>query len=222
MASRKTIKRTEGPEARRPDSYRDQKSKIVQAAYKVIAERGFEGLRMREIARHAGLDHATLHYYFAGKEALINGVLDYIVQDLSIGRSRMESTQSATARKRLVAHFREHQRQTKEHPEMFIVLSEINARSMRDPEIRSLVARNDDKWKAFVKALLDAGLQAGEFRRDLDVDATATLILATLRGLSVISGNSARRLAAPLRQLEICLLAPKVERMSQRIRKSQD
>jgi AcrR family transcriptional regulator len=35
---------------------------IVRAAYLAIAEKGFEGLRIREIARRAGLDHATLHW----------------------------------------------------------------------------------------------------------------------------------------------------------------
>ena len=39
---------------------------------------------MRDIAKRAGIDHATLRYYFAGKKALItdpwiHGVLDYIV-----------------------------------------------------------------------------------------------------------------------------------------------
>jgi AcrR family transcriptional regulator len=39
---------------------------IVQAAYQTLAEKGFEGLRMREIAKRAGIDHSTLHYYFSG------------------------------------------------------------------------------------------------------------------------------------------------------------
>src|SRR5215471_10352214 len=64
----------------------ERRSAVVRGAYHVLAEKGFEGLRMREIAKRAGMDHATLHYYFKGKKALIHGVLDYIVQELSIGR----------------------------------------------------------------------------------------------------------------------------------------
>jgi AcrR family transcriptional regulator len=33
---------------------------------------------LREIAKRAGIDHSTLHYYFSGKEALIDGVVDHI------------------------------------------------------------------------------------------------------------------------------------------------
>ena len=186
----------------------DRKSRIVKATFQALAEKGFEGLRMREIARHAALDHATLHYYFAGKEALISGVLDYIVEDLSIGRSRAKSAQPATARKRLVAHFQDLQRQRREHPEMFIVLSEIEARSMRDPAVRAVMAKNHAGWKAFVGSIVEAGVQAGEFRSDLDVPAATTLIVATLRGFS-IANTPARQMAASLCQLENWLLPPK-------------
>jgi AcrR family transcriptional regulator len=34
-----------------------------------------------------------LHYYFSGKEALIDGVVDHIVQDLAIGRPPMENAE---------------------------------------------------------------------------------------------------------------------------------
>ena len=85
---------------------------------------------MREIAKRAGLNHATLHYYFAGKEALIDGVLDHIVQELSIGRG--PGMENLGPRQRLVAHFEELIRQARQQPEMFVILAEINARSMRD------------------------------------------------------------------------------------------
>src|SRR5437899_9623260 len=46
---------------------------LVQAAFNQIAERGFEGLRTREVAAGVGLNIATLHYYFPTKEPLIRG-----------------------------------------------------------------------------------------------------------------------------------------------------
>src|SRR5882757_6025799 len=83
----------------------ERRREVIQAAYQTLAEKGFEGLRMREIAKRAGMNHATLHYYFAGKEALIDGVLDHIVQELSIGRG--PGTENLGPRQRLVAHFDE-------------------------------------------------------------------------------------------------------------------
>src|ERR1700737_998675 len=52
----------------------DRLKALVQAAFNQIAERGFEGLRTREVAAGVGLNIATLHYYFPTKESLIRGV----------------------------------------------------------------------------------------------------------------------------------------------------
>src|SRR3979411_665872 len=53
----------------------DRQQALVRAAFNQIAERGFEGLRTREVAAGVGLNIATLHYYFPTKEALIRGVV---------------------------------------------------------------------------------------------------------------------------------------------------
>src|SRR4030081_4114094 len=53
----------------------DRQRALVLAAFNQIAERGFEGLRTREVAAGVGLNIATLHYYFPTKESLIRGVV---------------------------------------------------------------------------------------------------------------------------------------------------
>src|SRR6267143_1464379 len=53
----------------------DREQALVRAAFNQIAERGFEGLRTREVAAGVGPNIATLHYYFPTKEALIRGVV---------------------------------------------------------------------------------------------------------------------------------------------------
>ena len=116
---------------------------IARAAYHAIAEKGFEGLRMREIAARAGLNHSTLHYYYAGKEALIAGVMAYMVEELSLGR---DNAASESPREQLAAHFSALLHQAREHPEMFVVLAEIHGRSARDPGIRAVMSRNERAW----------------------------------------------------------------------------
>src|SRR4029453_3050187 len=44
---------------------------IAAAARSLIAERGFEGLRTRDIAERVGINVATLHYHVPTKERLI-------------------------------------------------------------------------------------------------------------------------------------------------------
>ena len=196
---------------RRKPGNSDKKDKIVRAAFDVIAEKGFEGLRMREVARHAGLDNATLHYYFEGKEALIYGVLDYIAPDLSIGCFQAKSARAISARKLLSTHFRNLQRHRTEHPEVFIVLSEIETRSIRDPAIRTFMERIDEGWRTVLMSILETGIQTGEFRSDLDVNASTTLIMAALRGFRGSSDLSVRQTSASLDQMEQVLLAVKAK-----------
>src|SRR6516225_5158255 len=51
---------------------------LVRAAFACLAADGFEGLRTRSVADRAGVNIATLHYYFPTKEALIGGVADFL------------------------------------------------------------------------------------------------------------------------------------------------
>ena len=55
-------------------------------AYQHIAEKGFEGLRVRDVATEAGINHATLLYYFPTKEALIQGVVDFLLREFQTSR----------------------------------------------------------------------------------------------------------------------------------------
>ena len=49
---------------------------ILDAADRLFGTRGLAGVSMRDVANEAGLKKALLFYYFAGKEALFQAVLD--------------------------------------------------------------------------------------------------------------------------------------------------
>ena len=48
----------------------DAKSRILDAADEIFVRRGIDGARMQEIADHAGVNKALLHYYFRSKAQL--------------------------------------------------------------------------------------------------------------------------------------------------------
>lgn len=51
---------------------KETKKSILAAASKLFAERGFETVTIREIAKEAGCSHTTIYLYFADKEALLH------------------------------------------------------------------------------------------------------------------------------------------------------
>lgn len=77
----------------------DSADVLLKTAQRLFAERGIDGVSMREIAREAGQrNNSALHYHFGSKEALIEAILhhgmaevnalrnDYIDQLFNVGR----------------------------------------------------------------------------------------------------------------------------------------
>ena len=50
----------------------DKRNDVMQAALGLIAERGFHGAPMAEIAEKAGVAAGTIYRYFESKDVLIN------------------------------------------------------------------------------------------------------------------------------------------------------
>jgi AcrR family transcriptional regulator len=156
-------------------------SEVVSAAYSLIAEKGFEGLRTREVADKVGINSATLHYYFPTKEALIQGVVEHLMQELRTSRAKTKDPLSALDRLR--AEFADIRLRLKEAPEQLAVLTELAVRAWRDPAIARMLQYLDDGWRRHLTSILEAGIAEGVFRADLEVAATADAMMSQLRGL---------------------------------------
>ncbi len=57
-------------------------NQILNAAREVFISKGYEGARMQEIADHAGINKALLHYYFRSKENLFEAVFSEVASNL--------------------------------------------------------------------------------------------------------------------------------------------
>ena len=176
-----------------------RRTELVTAAYRVIAERGFEGLRTREVAGAAGVNIATLHYYFPSKEDLIKGVVGYAM-------SRFQTTLSSngSAIQRLRAHIQGLRRLSREEPELFGVMGELMMRSARDPALGRIVAKTNEFWHGTLKEMLRAARADGDLPSEIEPDGMAAVIVATLKGVYLVPGNTGPNedLEKALRQLE--------------------
>ncbi len=162
----------------------ERRQELVLAAYSLIAERGFEGLRTREIAARAGVNIATLHYYFATKEDLIRGVVDYIERQFAEQNASIRA-QGATAWEQLHAELWHALEINRDRPELQIVLHELFLRSLRDEAIHAIYRGMDTGWHTTLMEIVSAGITEGSLRTDLDVDATASAIIAFIKGASI-------------------------------------
>jgi AcrR family transcriptional regulator len=177
----------------------DRQEALVRAAYELLAERGFEGLRTRDIAAHVGINIATLHYYFPTKEKLVRGVVGY-----AMGRFRGTLVTGASPGEQLRAHFAGLRKLARTEPELFVVMSELALRARRDRAIASIVREMDKTWQATLAGLLKHAKKVGAVTSAIDPDELAGLIVATLKGTFMlpVEARGPRQIEARLRALE--------------------
>lgn len=155
----------------------DRREQISQAAFAGIAERGFEGLRMRDVAERAGVNIATVHYYYASKEQLIHAAYSEL-------QRRFQATTPAegSATERLTAHLHGIRDLLVDDHELRGVLAEIALRARRDPDLEAAVTQVEDAWFTEIRGLLAAGVDDGSWAVPVDLDATAALLIALCKG----------------------------------------
>jgi len=180
-----------------PTEAEPRKDALVAAAYKILATRGFEGLRTREVAAAVGVNIATLHYYFPHKEDLIRGVVGY-----AMGRFRETLSGAGSAEGQLRAHFRGLRVLSRDEPELFAVMAELAIRGMRDASLRKIVGGTDDAWRAMLRTLLRRAQDEGALRPDLDPEGMAAVIVATLKGTFMLPATEPENVERTFRQLE--------------------
>lgn len=59
---------------------------VVAAAMEVADAEGIEGLTMRRLARGLGVEAMSLYHHFAGKEALLDAMVDRVYQEIVLPR----------------------------------------------------------------------------------------------------------------------------------------
>ena len=174
----------------------DRQQALVAAAYKQIAERGFEGLRTREVAAQVGVNIATLHYYFSTKEALIRGVIDRAMQ-----RFRSTLAPHGSPADQLRNHFRALRALLRAEPELRAVMGELALRSARDRTIARIMRETDEAWHRTLRGLLHRAAKDGHLRPELDSDDVAALVMATFKSMTIETGESTDRMDQAIRQL---------------------
>src|SRR5205085_6444857 len=86
---------------RRRSATSDKRTRIMDAAIKVFAERGFHSATVAEIARGAGVADGTIYLYFKGKDDLLLRLFDEKMTELlAQAREAVQKERSAPAKLR--------------------------------------------------------------------------------------------------------------------------
>jgi AcrR family transcriptional regulator len=157
----------------------DRRRAIAEAARALIVEKGFEGLRTREIADRVGINVATLHYHVPTKEALIEllaqSMLDeFTAQHMSNPRDGLSPLEQ------LKLEFSEFRETAVNNPNLLHAMIELKRRSEYDDKVARYINPMSAGWRCHFATILEAGIADGTFRSDIDVNAAALIIVGTL------------------------------------------
>jgi TetR/AcrR family transcriptional regulator len=105
--------------------------KIFEAATDVFVDKGMDGARMQDIARHAGINKALLHYYYRTKDQLFNAVFEMITGKV-LKKFAPVFDEKLTLEEKIRFFFKEHITFLHENPKLpAFVLNEINRNPAR-------------------------------------------------------------------------------------------
>jgi TetR/AcrR family transcriptional regulator len=155
-----------------PDSGAER---ILQAAARLFAERGYAGTSMQAVAEAAGVCKSNVFHHFASKEALFEAVLHHASRDF---RAELEALSAAggTLSERLLAFLAGHLRVLDRHAASArLLLQEI--RGADEARGRELAERILAPSFAQVVRLLERAQQEGLIRADAELPLAALLLL---------------------------------------------
>lgn len=125
--------------ARRVNPIQDRvrRAALEKAAYLAIYERGYAGVTLADIARHAGVSKGTLAYHFGSRAGLLAAVMRRFTRTITVA-TRRALRQAATPEAKLRAYV-ENQFYGVDNTRRFSTVSlDFLAAATRDPELMAV------------------------------------------------------------------------------------
>lgn len=156
-----------------PPRTRRRASEIIDAAARVFAERGYHGASTQDIADVLGIRQASLYYYFGSKEEALEQVCMRGVEGF-VERAAEIAARPGSAAERIRAMMAAHLAPLGDRRDYVRVF--LRERGNLPDVSRRRVGRLSRRLERLIEATFVAGIEAGEFRDDLD-PRLATLAL---------------------------------------------
>jgi TetR/AcrR family fatty acid metabolism transcriptional regulator len=155
----------------------DKRQRILQAAVKVFARKGYFGARVSDVAGKAGVADGTIYLYFRNKEDILVSLFDEVMAEhIAEARQQLGQAGSAAEGLRLVAE--NHLRLLGENRDLAVVF-QIELRQSTKFMERFTASWLQDYFDTLT-GVLEQGQRSGELRSDLPVRLAVKAFFGTL------------------------------------------
>jgi AcrR family transcriptional regulator len=158
-----------------------QRVRFAEAAMRLIARHGLEGVTMRAVATEAGLSYGSLFHYFASKDELL---MHAVRHSMALQTRRVnEYTSRYSGLKALERLLCDDAIVNDSSRDSWMVWLTFLYKAALQASFAEMHAELIDGWLARITRLLEEAQQAGEVRRELDVGFEAVAVWAYSAGI---------------------------------------
>ncbi|NOZ09077.1 MAG: TetR/AcrR family transcriptional regulator [FCB group bacterium] len=160
--------------------YTDRQKQIIQASVQLIAQKGIQGLTIKNISRAIGISEPAIYRHFENKNDIILGIIS-LLKDSTSDNTAAESEKNSTF-DAINAMFHGLTDRFVKNPSLTaIIFSEeiFNNNSLLATPVRKMVKRNQDK----LIAIIEKGRAMGEIRSDISARQLSNMIIGSFRFL---------------------------------------
>jgi AcrR family transcriptional regulator len=187
------------------------RSRIVDSALRVFAEKGYHDATIADVVRDSGLSVGAIYTYYRGKDELFLATCDLSSgQGLGELGTRLAHGRSASEKLAIAIGFFLDALAGKPHePDMASAMVMQWSRAEAEPAIRASLTRRRDQIVTVGELLLSEAVANGELPSWVDVAALSAALVSFLDGLllwRIEQGDAYRREAAERRA--VALLRP--------------
>ncbi len=158
-----------------------RREQILDAALRVIVEKGYEKSRMDDIVSTSGLSKGAIYWYYKSKKEVYLDLVNYWVLNYSATLNHINGV-NLPASQQLRELFQFFVRQYDSNASVFKAMVEFWALASRDADFRNKVQRVYSEFLNLIERILTRGVEAGEFDA-LDTKIAALSIMVNIEGI---------------------------------------
>ncbi len=162
--------------------YEDQRrQELIRATYLEVAEKGYSAVTLQDIAKRAGVSKGATLYYFATKEDLFLGALEWLVDHIH-GRLHAAVEAQQDPIEKLRAMFASVFCNAQEARQFFLAYSDFVSIGTRNKRFHDLNAKFYQGCTCHNRDIIEAGVSVGVFR-PVNVEDACSMMRALIDGL---------------------------------------
>lgn len=161
-------------------SVEDRRQLILESTITCIIRSGFDGVRLRDVSKEAGVSVGLIQHYFDSRDELVSQAIAHLSEDLVEQFFHAASgAETAWARIEWMVDRLCEVPDLASHSHMWLALG---GAVVRHPQLRPELERVYGAWQHYVHSTLELGVRNGEFDLIGDIDDVVATYLAFFDG----------------------------------------